>query len=63
MESIESVYVLFNKRTERFYRRCGTSSPSVWSTPQGAHNARNSYNARRDPDWEVQELRIQECAA
>lgn len=63
-ETIESVFVLFNKRTERFYRRSGTSSPSVWTTPQGAHNAKHSCYVRKDPDWEVQELRITEghCA-
>jgi hypothetical protein len=57
-ETIDRVFVLFNERTERFYRRSGTSSPSVWSTQQGAHNAKNSFYTRRDPDWAVKELKV-----
>lgn len=54
-ETIDRVYVLFNKRTERYYRRSGTVTPSIWATAQGAKNAKS---AARGDDWEVQELRV-----
>jgi len=56
-EDLTEVYVLVHA-SGILYRRTGTQSPSVWSTPAGARNAKAAMNYGRD-QWSLKVLTIQ----
>ncbi len=57
MSDLGYVYALYNRLTQRFYKRSGTVNSSVWSTAQGARNAKGQIHYSDRANWEVVEYK------